>query len=405
MIILTMLGTNNYGEVAYEWEQRRATPYPFVQQALAEWFPEAQMLVCVTKEAKEKHGQVLLEAIPQARLVDIPSGKNEGEYWEMFGIIQREIPSRAELVLDITHGFRSLPVLALLTVSFLRAAEQVQLRHVLYGAYEAKSDHSAPMFDLTPFVTMLDWANATNRFLETGDARRFKQLLAKSGEQGLKALGSELEKFTNSLLLNRTTEVSQTAKELAKTIESAKASDYAPQYKPLQLLEHRLIRAISPIADENPIRSQFAQIVWYTRQQQHAQAIALAREWMISVRIWKTDGRFSVNKDERRLAEEWLSTFAKILEHKTDAEKKAEEQGDTAKKEKEKQKRLEAIPAEWLEFITLWQKVSDQRNDYAHFGMRKQTTTVETTLKKARTLPDDLKNAVQSLGLELPEPQ
>ncbi len=205
-------------------------------------------------------------------------------------------------------------------------------------------------------------------------------------------------------MLNRTTEVSETARELAKTIESAKASGYGPQYKPLELLDHRLVSAISPIADENPICSQFAQIVWYTKQQQHAQAIALAREWMISVRIWKADGRFSVNKDERRLAEEWLSTFGKILEHKSEAEKKAEEAGDQQAKAKAEQKQLEAIPPQWLEFIKLWQRISDQRNDYAHFGMRKQTTTVETTLKKAQTLPNDLKKAVQSLDLELVEP-
>jgi hypothetical protein len=78
MIVLTVLGTNNYGEVAYEWEQRRATPHPFVQQALVEWFPEAQMLVCVTKEAKEKQGRGALRICPYAPRFgvrpDVPGG-------------------------------------------------------------------------------------------------------------------------------------------------------------------------------------------------------------------------------------------------------------------------------------------------------------------------------------------
>jgi len=404
MIILSMLGTGNYEKLSYSWKDKTSQTTSFFQGALLEWCPNAEVLICVTKEAKEKHGSAIQQLMPKARLIDIPSGKDEAEYWEIFNTIEQHIPKESKLVLDMTHGFRSLPTLALLAVSFLRAAKAVKLKYVLYGAYEARTDGVAPVFDLTPFVTMLDWASATNRFLETGDGRRFKELLLKSEHETLKSIGSELDKFTNSLLLNRTTEVSETARNLLKSISQAKKDSYSPQYQPFRLLETRLDESVAPIADENPIRSQFSQIVWYSDQQHYAQSIALAREWMISVRIWKTDGRFSEHKEERRLAEEWLSTFAKVLEHKSEAEKQAEQAGDSEGQKREKDKRLKVIPPDWHEFVQLWQKVSDQRNDYAHFGMRQQKSTTSTTLKKATSLPNDLRKAVLPLGLELPEP-
>lgn len=402
MIVLSMIGINDYKPTRYTWAGREAKPHHLVQQALAEWFAGANILVCVTSEAKNKYEQEI-RSIPNARPVDILSGKNEAEYWEIFNKIEQEIPEGSELVLDITHGFRSLPILTLLAVSFLRAAKQVRVKHILYGAYDASQDGCTPVFDLTPFLSMLDWASATNRFLETGDARRFKDLLMTSPQKQLKAIGSSLDSFTNALILNRTQEVNQFARDFLKGLEQAESLQRPPEFEPLRLLEDRIVRDIRPLAQENEIFAQFAQIEWYAKHQQFAQAIALAREWMISVRIWKTDGRFSVFTEERTLAENWLNTFAKVLQHKSKAEKKAEEQGDKAALEKARAKRLEAIPPQWLDFLKLWQKISDQRNDYAHFAMRKQTITVDSSLQRAKTLVNDLRNAIGPLGLELPQ--
>jgi len=204
MIILSMIGISDYKVTSYAWGDRVAKPCHLVQQALAEWFPEATLLVCATQKAKEKYGQEI-ESIPNARPVDIPDGKNEAEYWKMFNKIEQEIPPGAELVLDITHGFRSLPILALLVVSFLRAAKQVQVKHVLYGAYDASHNGSTPVFDLTPFLTMLDWASATERFLEIGDTSKFHKLTIRENAplslvQGVK----ELEDLSYAVATNRT---------------------------------------------------------------------------------------------------------------------------------------------------------------------------------------------------------
>lgn len=398
-------GNYSYEEATYRWDHFPDKPVKtrVIQQAFREWYPEAGILVLTTEEAFE-HTWPKVKPLGNVQPEKIPKGSAPEEFWQIYNTITQAIPEGAKVVLDITHGLRSIPVLTLLALAFLRAARRIQLEAVVYAAQDAKTPEGiTPIFDLTPFLTMLDWASATNRFLETGDARRFKELLIKSKQQALKSLGGDLEKFTNALVLNRTTEVSEYARGLLKSIREARDETYSQPYQPLRLLEDRLEKSIAPIANEKPIHSQFSQIAWYANQQQYAQAIALAREWMISVRIWKTDGWFSVNKEERRLAEDWLTTFAKVLETKSKAEEEAEKAGDKDKHEREKEKRLSVIPPQWTNFLKLWQRVSDQRNDYAHFGMRKQQTSTDTTLKKAKSLPKDLVEAVRPLGLELPE--
>jgi len=53
-------------------------------------------------------------------MVDIPDGKDEDELWKIFSIIVDEVQPGDEILFDITHGFRSLPFIAFLTVAYLK---------------------------------------------------------------------------------------------------------------------------------------------------------------------------------------------------------------------------------------------------------------------------------------------
>jgi CRISPR-associated DxTHG motif protein len=392
-IILTMLGTGDYKETDYTLGNKNHRT-SLVPVAVKTWFPEYIVKVLVTPEAKQKHWATLESAIPNSQLLPIQIQ----DPWSIYQAITDNIPENSSLILDITHGFRSLPMISMLTVSFLRAAKNVKLEYLLYGAYEYKE--TTEITDLTELITMLDWANATNRFLETGDARKFENLLESKFASPLKNAAGELRKFSEAMALHRTEEASETAQRVFKDLQEAKTAVKTQKQQPFLLLEERIINAIHPIANENIIFSQFAQIEWYTRQRQHAQAIALAREWMVSVRIWVTDKWFSVSNQERELAENWLTSFSKLLEYKSDEEKLAQ---DEATKEQFFQKKLKKIPPQWQSFIILWGKLAYQRNDYAHFGMRPNKISSGKTLNKAITLLDDLRKAVAPLGLELPE--
>ena len=103
---------------------------------------------------------------------DIPNGNSTTELWEIFNVCENAVDEEDEIILDITHAFRSLPLLTFTVSAYLRQVKQVKLKRVIYGAFEAqdKVRNETPIFDLTPFVALLNWTNAVNIFQRSGDA-------------------------------------------------------------------------------------------------------------------------------------------------------------------------------------------------------------------------------------------
>jgi len=91
------------------------------------------------------------------RPISIPDGKDEAEIWGIFETLTQNVNEGDSIVFDITHAFRSIPFLAMIAVSYLRAAKGIELNAIVYGAYDARIDDKSPVFNLTPFVTLLDW--------------------------------------------------------------------------------------------------------------------------------------------------------------------------------------------------------------------------------------------------------
>ncbi|MBF6593295.1 MAG: TIGR02221 family CRISPR-associated protein [Thermaceae bacterium] len=385
MIVLSMLGTNDYKEISYTWDKKKARPHKFFQAALLEWFPQADALICVTSEAKEKHGQAVQQLLPKAQLIDIPSGKDEAEYWDIFNIIGQHIPSGAELVFDMTHGFRSLPTLALLAVSFLRAAKAVQLKHILYGAYEAKTDDIAPVFDLTKFVKMLDWASATNRFLDTGDASKFRPLVETRGAKplnvDLNSAVQQLDSLSAALSTNRAMRIGELAQQSRKKIDQAQGADWEASHAPLKLLLPRLKGGLDLLVrDENSSQEaqlvqSFGGVIWFLRHRQYEKAIGLAREWMVCFVQWKQGGNWTQSLEQREQTERWLN--------------------DAAKNSSED---------EWKPFVALWKNLGHFRNDLLHFGFRDAPRKEHAIPDEAEQRLKELKAIVRKMGLELREP-
>lgn len=322
MILLSMLGTTDYKEVVCTWGEKKACPSKFFQTALAEWFPDAQVMILVTQEAKEKHGKAIGESLPNAQLIDIPPGMNEAEYWEIFNTIERHIPSEAELVFDLTHGFRSLPILALLAANFLRVAKQVRVRHVLYGAYEARSGDTAPVFELTPFITLLDWASATDRFLDTGDGGKLADITGSYSDM-LRDSVNSLKDFSYELQLQNPKGAGQKAKEILEQLDRIER-ELPP---PMKILKKRLENSISPLSftkqdpDDKQLRALFKHILWYNEHAFFEKALGLANEWIHLFVKWKvgkpiwTTVNFSLTKElERRDSEDWTKKLRDLYE-------------------------------------------------------------------------------------------
>lgn len=393
MIVLSFLGLGTYDketqryryeETTYVWGERESCTSTLFTAALTQWFPDAKIVILETKEANQANGQTARTLLPNAEFISIPNGRSDEENWKIFNAIANRLPDGQRLILDVTHGFRSMPVLATLVVSFLRAAKNIRLEHLVYAAFE-RGAKTTPVFDLTPFVTMLDWASATNRFLETGDARKLKPLIREQQPAPLNKVADKLEKLSTAITLNRATEIAQFSQDVTTEIGTARTITWEDRHQPFQLLLDRIEHDIKPLAvpehapPTDALASQYNLIFWYANRDHFAQAIELAREWMVSVCGWKRSGRYSTDKNERKTAEDWLGAQANLLRSKT------------------------TVSVEWQAFIVAWNNLYQLRNDIAHFGMNDQPTPTTKLPGNIKAAIKQLGNAVQPLGLELPE--
>jgi CRISPR-associated DxTHG motif protein len=342
MKLITFLGITDYEEVEYRWHDL-SKPTKFVQEALVHWLKPEATCVLLTEKARARHWNDLsqrLQGHTQIVEVDIPDGKSEEELWEIFEAISKAVQEGDEIVFDITHGFRSLPMIAMLTIAYLKQVKGVKVQHVVYGVYE-RDNPMAPILDLTPFADLLDWLAAAKMFITTGDSSELGRLIQEVqndayrnrgayGEnlpRALKNFGIALEEVSNDLLLARVPNLPNSVSNLIEKQKraSAEVSQWAP---PLRLLLDKIAAAYAPFQDDS-LPTQATLIRWYLDHNHIVQAMTLAREWVVSYHLHK-EGKDWRDPHER----EWM----------------------------------EQLLREFLKLSPLWSKITGTRNDLAHCG-------------------------------------
>ena len=102
-----------------------------------------------------------------------------GEQLKLLQAMAAEVNVGDRVSLDITHSFRHLPMLALLSALHLREARQVTVEGLYYGAFEMKQEEIAPVMNLAGLLRIADWVAALNTFDKDGDYSVFADLLEK----------------------------------------------------------------------------------------------------------------------------------------------------------------------------------------------------------------------------------
>jgi CRISPR-associated DxTHG motif protein len=327
MKLIAFLGTGEYKCATYRWNDQTYKT-SFVQEAFVHWLKPETTCVLLTKEARKKHWNDLsqrLQGHTQIVEVDIPDGKSEEELWRIFEKISDAVCEGDQIAFDITHSFRSLPVIALLTIAYLKQVKGVKVQYVLYGAYEARNDKDqvAPVFDLTPFANLLDWLAAAKMFMATGDSSELGRLIQevqndayrKRGAYGenlpraLKNFGMALEEVSNDLLLARVPNLPDSIRRLAENGRARRNTEVGQWTPPLTLLLDKIADAYEPFQDDS-LPTQATLIRWYFKHNHIMQATTLAREWVVSYHLHK-EGRDWRSRKEREQMEKRLGDSLK----------------------------------------------------------------------------------------------
>lgn len=313
MKLLTFLGATAAYETTYYLPDGREHTAPFCGIALARFYPDTDMRVFVTEDARKTHWErfrVLAEDhAASLQDVEITDGANEAELWEVFQAVVDHVDTSEAVVFDITHGFRSLPFLSFLAAAYLRVVKKIRLEAVLYGNFEARdksvTPNRAPVIDLTSFVDLLDWMIAADRFVRFGDAHDLAErlrsvkpgfphiqhnALLQGDARRLSLAARALDDVSLALRLIRPAEAMDASSKLQTRLIDATQSLQA-HARPFVPLAQSVTDAFAPLSlsrpnqDRDPVgllARERRMVFWYLERKQYVQAMAVAREWIIT---------------------------------------------------------------------------------------------------------------------------
>ena len=393
-VLVSFGGTGKYQPCRYSYDETVCETHLF-SIALSHFFKDAdRFLVFLTDEAEKAKGkddintyfEQLCEnqqskSLVRPKSVKIKSGKNEEELWEIFATVASELNDGDRVIFDITHALRSLPLLIFLVIAFLRETKNIQLEAILYGAFDAKyKDENdleiTPVFDLSPFVELLDWLSATKQFKNTGNANFLVELLKSSNDNGLSTSISDL---SDSLNLLRPIAVMEKSKRLSKQLSNNETRSRIKSKPFIELLES-IEKSYSRLGIENPkenklefIRKLIELADWYNEKGQYVQSIATIRETIATVVCHEINVDFFRLEGNRRQAESYLNQRDdKPLEY---------DWKDTG------------LP---IELKNLWKSTTDLRNDILHVGFNENPRSTKKAIEQNKMFLEQLKEIIKN---------
>lgn len=112
----------------------------------------------------------------EVRLEIIPYAQAPTEQVALLRIMADQVQAGDRVHLDVTHGFRHLPMLGILSALHLRITRQARIEGIWYGAYDPDTG-AAPVHNLVGLLTIADWVQALHTYDKDGDYGAFANLL------------------------------------------------------------------------------------------------------------------------------------------------------------------------------------------------------------------------------------
>ncbi len=455
--LLSFLGTGRYETVIYYWSEQEARPTHLFPIAAAELFPVERVVVFLTPQAQASpHFKDLQNALgDKLKPVSIPEGRSQDELWAIFAQVANAVKDGETVILDITHAFRSIPMMGFAVAAYLRQTKSVTIKHILYGAFEARAPSRAlappkkglevwlhaclkkwrrsappqprnrvPIFDLTPLLELLDWTSGAEALIKRGDAGLIAekmiathQILWRTGAgmpEKLKKLGQKLRIFSQALHLSRPLQVMRTAHELLPLLAEAQ-SEFQRWAPPFALLAEQIRRELEPLAFDKPdtlsrenLERQLRLVEYYLAKGLFVQAVTLAREWVVSYVLLSRQSGNWLQRSDRAEAEQALgAAVARLQERNPEPPPRWLDRlwrrvlGSWHRTPKSPPRWPDHLPQSAL-LADLWNKLGQLRNDLAHCGMSADARSTDAIERDAQAIPTKLRELLESAPTTMP---
>jgi CRISPR-associated Csx2 family protein len=444
-VFLSFLGTNDYIPCTYyrEDEGFSSESVRFVQEATLElccrdWGKNDRILIFTTDEARkrnwEDNGQFdgetkkprqveglrsrveALDLSASVDRVDIPHGQSEAEIWDIFEKVFEQLREADHVIFDITHAFRSIPMLAVVILNYAKVMKAVVLDGIYYGAFEVLGSihearklplekRRAPILDLTAFDQLMDWTTAIDRFTEAGDARSIHQLAMKNirpilsesrgqdeSARRIRSMAGALLDYTKALTTCRGPEISNIGSRLRGRIGECKEIDLI---RPLHPLFARISEQAS-LFQGDIVTDGIQAAKWCLRHNLVQQGVTILRELVFSC------GLVSIGADPQDVTTREIASQAmtivirKLMEDEDQWYPLARENKDTTRK-------LIVFFKENPDLVKTGDSLGQLRNDMNHAGFRPHARKVKDADGFSRALESAIVSIEECVG-QLSEP-
>jgi len=124
--------------------------------------------------------EVILDLIPYCR--------DATEQVHLLEIMATHVGEGDRVNLDVTHGFRHLPMVALLSALQLQTMRRAEVDRIWYGSFDPETQ-KAPVYNLSGLLQIAEWLQALHTYDKDGDYSVFSRLIESSSPALAKHLG------------------------------------------------------------------------------------------------------------------------------------------------------------------------------------------------------------------------
>lgn len=429
--IISFLGNGNYQETKYGFENSNEEEIiiktRFVQEAMSKLVgKDAVLYIGLTEgergsrkanwESGEKKRfnkeickeEIVYETGLKEKLIEkkipykemsIKDGKNNTEIWANFQTIFEELEDGDEIYVDVTHSFRSIPIIIMAILNYAKFTKDIDVKGIYYGAFEAREqpENIAPILDLSLFNDITDWTVGAERFINTGDVipleaqvsktiRSYKRKIQRRDEEAdlLKRISNSLKSFSDALHTVRGPIISKHGNELRKILEEVKDVNI-DELKPFGEILDIVYEKVSPYSGQELSDIHYT-VKLYQEFNLIQQAYTLLRENIVNF-VALSAGIDIKDEDKRMQIENIiLSRRSKpgiiVRDENLDMEKKVEEYINE-------------------DLGNLFDRIGAYRNDLNHGGYREKYSESDTFYKELEGLIEDYESIIDIDNLKL----
>ncbi|NCB47668.1 CRISPR-associated DxTHG motif protein, partial [bacterium] len=347
-----------------------------------------EVFLFLTKESKDAfEGRIRKEAEEAGvgvQIFEIPSAGTIEEVWRGFDVITETFENLASegnnIYLDITNGFRHLPLISFVSLLYLESANRLSVKGAYYGAFDAKLPEvqDTQVFDLSSLLKIVRGSFAVEQFEKTGNLTPLRNfifnIIKDNSENPFKE--ADFEKLSKSISYGLPIETGELAYKLNKYLQDLPKTKVnaldrllgkvGDKLKTIEIENFKIANKKSFELHIGELERELNFIEWQLNTDSYDRVFLLLREWIVSrcifakennrnKALWLQEGKDKKNLEnrERTVIEMLLNKLA----HSEDVRSK-------------RIKKEDSILPSWIE-------LTKSRNEYAHAGFREEPVSVD----------------------------